>query len=203
MARRRRTPEEARDEILQAATDLLAEGGVAAVSIRGVAGRVGMTDAGVSHHFGDREGLLHELLRHGGRALRAAVDDASSSWIAGGESLGGLLEALAGVYRAGFSELALALHGAGWRDRGVGLLEPVVEALHAERAPAPSSDLETRIAIAALHQALATEPAFGAAFRRSAGLTGRAAVDDAATRDWWVAALATTLGLEGSEAPRG
>lgn len=155
-----------------------------------------MTDAGVSHHFGDRDGLLHELLRHGGRTLRTAVDEAATSWIAGGASLGGLLDTLADVYRAGFAELALALHGAGWRDRGVGLLEPVVEVLHAERTPVPSNDLDTRIAVAALHQALATEPTLGSAFRRSAGLTGRAAVDDAATRAWWVAALAATLGLE-------
>ena len=47
-----------------------------------------------------------------------------------------------------------------------------------------------------LHQALATDATIGTAFRRSAGLTGRAAVDSTATHAWWVRALAMTLDLE-------
>ena len=195
MARRRRSPAEARSEILDSATDLLAEGGVAAVTVRAVAARVGMTDAGVGHHFGGRDELLHALLRHGGRALRAEVEHATSAWLDGPADLEGLIASLAAVYEAGFAELALALHGAGWRERGVGLLEPVVDALQARR-PDGTGDAETRVAVAALHHALATEPAFGSAFRRSAGLSGRAAVDPVATRAWWVRALVATLALD-------
>lgn len=196
MPRRRRSPAEARSEILDSATDLLAEGGVAAVTVRAVAARVGMTDAGVGHHFGGRDELLHALLRHGGRALRSAVEEATNSWLDGPADLDALIDSLAAVYAAGFAELALALHGAGWRERGVGLLEPVVQALHHRRRPVVPDDAETRVAVAALHHALATEPAFGPAFRRSAGLTGRSAVDAAATRAWWVRALVSTLGLD-------
>ena len=195
MTRRRRSPDQARTEILDAATELLAEGGVACVTVRAVAARVGMTDAGVGHHFGGRDELLQELLRHGGRTLRAAVDEATSSWLDDAADLDALIGALAAVYAAGFAELALALHGAGWRDRGVGLLDPVVQALHARRRPVPEDDHDTRIAVAALHHALATDPAFGPAFRRSAGLTGRDAVDAAATQAWWTHALVATLGL--------
>lgn len=199
MPRRRRSSEEARSEILHSATDLLAEGGVAAVTVRAVAARVGMTDAGVGHHFGGRDELLHALLRHGGRTLRVAVEDATSAWLDGPADLDALIDSLAAVYGAGFAELALALHGAGWRERGVGLLEPVVEALQSRR-PNAADEAETRIAVAALHHALATEPAFGPAFRRSAGLTGGAAVDASPTRAWWVRALVATLGLD--ETPR-
>jgi AcrR family transcriptional regulator len=55
--RTRRQPEEARRLILDAAASLLADGGVAAVQVRAVAARVGMTDAGVTHHFQSRDNL--------------------------------------------------------------------------------------------------------------------------------------------------
>jgi len=132
----RRRPEEARLLILEAAEQLLVEGGPRAVQVRAVAQRVGMTDAGVTHHFGSRDGLLVALLRHGGRRMRHAIEDATRSWVEHGASLGELVGAIADVYEEGYSELAIALHAAGWRDEGVGMLDSVVEALHAARARA-------------------------------------------------------------------
>ena len=195
----RRAPEDAKRLILEAAEQLLVEGGPHAVQVRAVAQRVGMTDAGVAHHFASRDGLLVALLRHGGRRLRDAVEEATRSWIHRGASVAELVDAIAGVYEQGYGELAIALHAAGWRDEGVGLLGPVVDALHAVRRPAggrrpPRSD--TRLAVAALHQALATEPAYGPAFRRSAGIREPAAGRREAQRRWWVKTLTTTLGIE-------
>src|SRR5258707_10937841 len=66
----RRPQDEARRLILDAGASLLAEGGVAAVQVRAVATRVGMTDAGVTYHFGNRDNLLAELLRYGGPGAR-------------------------------------------------------------------------------------------------------------------------------------
>lgn len=40
---------------------------------------------------------------------------------------------IADVYDDGYGELAMALHAAGWRDDGGGILDPVVDALHAAR----------------------------------------------------------------------
>ena len=79
------------------------------------------------------------------------------------------------------------------------MLKPVVDALHTARlrqarAPAPEL-LETQLVVAAMHQALAVDPSYGAAFRRSAGLTGRAATDPAAHVRWWAATLAAMLNL--------
>jgi AcrR family transcriptional regulator len=193
MAQRiRRTPEQARRLILDAAAALLAEGGVAAVQVRAVAARVGMTDTGVTHHFQNRDNLLRELLRHGGRQLRAALQEALEPWVDDSADLLALVESLAGIYRQGYGELAIALHAAGWRERGSGMLNPVVDALHQLR-PAGSSIDDTRLAVAALHQAMATESLYGSAFRRSAGLTGTAATDPTPHLRWWTRQLELAL----------
>ncbi|MDQ7809459.1 helix-turn-helix domain-containing protein [Amycolatopsis sp. A133] len=192
----RRPPEEARRLILDAAERLLAEGGVAAVQIRAVATRVGMTDAGVNHHFGARDGLLEALLRHGGRKIRAGAEEVLNSWLDRGADIGELVEALAAFYRRGYGELAVALHAAGWRDPGSGMLAPVVDALHALRANAAETPIEdTRLAVAALHQALATEPRYGQVFRRSAGITGPASRSAGPQIRWWTTQLSRSLDL--------
>jgi AcrR family transcriptional regulator len=207
MAQRRirRPADESKRLILDAAEQLLVEGGPQAVQVRSVAQRVGITDAGVSHHFGGRDQLLVALLRHGGRRLRDAIEDATRSWVDRGASLGELVDAIADVYEQGYSELAIALHAGGWRDEGVGILDPVVEALHAARTRAGGRRprrSETRLAVAALHQALATEPAYGPAFRRSAGIREPAASRHTEQRRWWLKTLTTTLGIEERNRPR-
>lgn len=199
----RRPAEESKRLILEAAAELLVAGGPQAVQVRAVAQRVGITDAGVNHHFGGRDQLLVALLRHGGRRVRRAVEAAVSGWV-DEPDVASLVAVMTAVYRDGYSELAVALHAAGWRETGSGLLEPVVEALHAaRRRTQPRARLEdTRIAVAALHQALALEPAYGAAFRRSAGITGAAARDPAAQLAWWATTLTAALGLEPPKARR-
>jgi len=111
-----------------------------------------------------------------------------------------LVESLADLYRQGYGDLAVALHAAGWRDHGSGMLNPVVDALHRLR-PATASIDDTRLAVAALHQALVTESLYGSAFRRSAGLTGAAATDPTAPSRWWTRQLHLALGLDPSPTP--
>src|SRR3954467_10638567 len=148
----RRSREEARRLILEAAEHLLVEGGPTAVQVRAVAERVGMTDAGVYHHFGTQQSLLVALLRHGGRRLRQAVEGTVESWAGHDDDVASLIAAIAGLYAGGSGELAIALHTAGWRDSGGGLLEPVVQALQEarERAGRRADIAETRLAVAAL-----------------------------------------------------
>ncbi len=155
-----------------------------------------MTDAGVTHHFGHRDALLAELLRHGGRRLRAELQNVITAWLDHDADLLALVESLHTLYREGYGELAVALHAAGWRDPGSGMLDPVVEALHRLRPRGSSLD-DTRHAVAALHHAMATDSLYGSAFRRSAGLTGSAADDPTPHVRWWVRQLQLTLGLEG------
>ncbi|WP_175407233.1 TetR/AcrR family transcriptional regulator [Streptomyces sp. TRM64462] len=51
-----------RQQILDAALAAYAEAGSRGVSVRDIAQRVGMTDAGVLHHFGSREALLTAVI---------------------------------------------------------------------------------------------------------------------------------------------
>ena len=194
----RRTPAEARQLILQAAEQLLVEGGPRAVQVRAVAQRVAMTDAGIAHHFGSRDDLLLALLRHGGRKLRDAVQVATRTWVDEGAALADLVDVIAAVYEHGYGELAIALHAAGWRDDGTGMLDPVVDALHRARTsdgPRRPKRSDTRLAVAALHQAIATDPTYGPAFRRSAGIHEPAASRSREQRKWWTNTLADVLNI--------
>lgn len=61
--RRREIPEDTRTRILEAAERLFAERGVDAVSVRAVLREAGVNGALANYHFGNREGLIPELLR--------------------------------------------------------------------------------------------------------------------------------------------
>ncbi|WP_242907296.1 TetR/AcrR family transcriptional regulator [Actinomadura terrae] len=188
----RRDPDEAKRLILQAAEQLLADGGLAAVQVRAVAAKVGVTDAAVNHHFGGRDQLLAALLKHGGGRVRKRIGEVVRGWVSADADIGELVQALAEVYADGYAELALALHQSGWRDQGSGMLDEVVDALHeritarARQRHRPAPDRRhTQLTVAALHQALAMEPIVGRQFRRSAGLTGPPKQDAADALTWW------------------
>ncbi|MEU8137549.1 TetR/AcrR family transcriptional regulator [Streptodolium elevatio] len=197
MARVRRNPDDARRMILEAAGKLLAAGGPAAVQVRAVAAEVGVTDAAVNHHFGTRDQLLDSLLRFGGTKLKAELHAVLGAWADGPPEPAELVRALAALYADGYAELALALHRSGRRDTGSGLLDEVVDRLHAQarhqcaaagRTPPLRESIQ--LTVAALHQAVATEPLFGDEFRRSVGL------DETAREhmlDWWTEILRATL----------
>ena len=194
MPRRRRTPDEARGEILGAAESLLAEGGPAAVQVRAVAACLAITDAAVNYHFGTRDQLLLALLHHGGRKLHAEVEEVSQALARGDCDLGEIVERLSQLYRNGYAELLVGLRQAGWRDRGKGLMSELVEAVH-QRRPAPRPPIaDTQLAIAALNQALLADALLGRSSRRAAGHTSPSGARE--QRAWWVAALTTLLGLD-------
>lgn len=194
--RKRRTPDEAKSMILDHAASLLSTGGVNAVQVRAIARNVGMTDAGINHHFGSRDHLLEALLRRGGKELRDQVLEVTEQWLENEADIGQLVRALSAIYERGYGELAVALHNAGWRDTGEGILNPVVDALHTKRNASPRPRKEdTRIAVAALHQALALDPTYGAAFRRSAGIREANATNNKPQLQWWVTTAKLALGI--------
>ena len=82
--------------ILRAARDLLEEGGIDAVSMAAIAGRVGVRAPSLYKHFGDRDELLAavatDVALDLGRTLEAAVESS------GGDASGRLV-ALATAYR--------------------------------------------------------------------------------------------------------
>src|SRR5438876_6407153 len=69
----RRTRAAAREEMLDAAEELLGVGGPDAVRVQRVARAVGVSDAAVHYHFESRDALFEALLRRTGRRLRAQL----------------------------------------------------------------------------------------------------------------------------------
>lgn len=66
-----------REELLQAAVAAIEEAGPAAVSLRELARRAGVTHAAPAHHFGDKTGLLTAVAADGFRLL---AEEAGAAW---------------------------------------------------------------------------------------------------------------------------
>ena len=71
--RRRRTPEQAREEILAAATELIARYGPDGVGLRQVADAVGVTHGLVTHYFGTYRLLVRAVLQRENERQRERV----------------------------------------------------------------------------------------------------------------------------------
>lgn len=71
--RRRRTPEQARTEILDAATELIARHGPDGVGLRKVAEAVGVTHGLVTHYFGTYRALVRAVLERENERKRELV----------------------------------------------------------------------------------------------------------------------------------
>ncbi len=69
----RRTPDEARRVILDAAESSLGEGGPAAIRLQEVARLAGVSHPTILHHFGSREGLIRALNRRTIQSLRDSL----------------------------------------------------------------------------------------------------------------------------------
>lgn len=86
-ARRRRTPGQARQEILSAATRLIAEKGPHSVTLADIAEAAGVTRGLVSHYFGTYRALVRTVLqaedaRHRDRVRAQVADDAGVPYAA-------------------------------------------------------------------------------------------------------------------------
>jgi AcrR family transcriptional regulator len=77
--RRRRTPEQARQEIIDAATDLIAQRGPDAVGLRGVAEAAGVSHALVTHYFGTYGELVRTVLQRENERQRQRIRDQMST----------------------------------------------------------------------------------------------------------------------------
>jgi AcrR family transcriptional regulator len=203
----RRGRDEARRAILEAAEKHLREGGPEAVRVQRVAADLGMTDAGIHHHFGSRQGLLEALLRSAGRRLRDELEAILEGWDGDPRGVERVAELIADTYaERGYARLALWLSRGGWVATGSGLFEPVVDAVHRTRlraarargGPRPRRE-DARHDVALLNLALAAEPLLGRDFLRSVGFEGDA-TDRQRFRRWLVRRLSGLLGEGGGRA---
>jgi AcrR family transcriptional regulator len=194
--KRRRLPAEAaKKAILEAAEKRLIEGGPEAVRVQSLARELGITDAAIHHHFGNREGLLEALLHFGGRRLRDAIAAAIGASPEGELDVQALVDALLPIFEdGGYSWLALWLWSAGWRDKGSGLFDDVAEAIdrrrrrRARKSGAPPRREDSRFLAAWLALTLMAEPLYGRPARRSVSLSA-----DAATTQRFRAFVAATF----------
>lgn len=176
----RRTVEASRQAILETAERHLAADGPNGVKVQRIATELGMTDAAIHYHFGNREGLLEALLRFSGRRFVGELDQVMARQDAQDFDLARAGELLTEFYeRRGTARLAMWLVLSGWSPTGEGMFLPLAERLHADRTrraaaagrPAPdladSQKLIALIASVALTQALA-----GDAHLRAVSLPG-------------------------------
>ncbi|MDQ0464053.1 AcrR family transcriptional regulator [Caulobacter ginsengisoli] len=183
----RRGVEDARQRILETAEAHLAADGPAGVKVQRIARELGITDAGVNHHFGSREALLEALLRFCGRRfveeLRAEVAARGEAPFDAGQAARLLLDFYG---RRGTGRLAMWLMLSGWEPQGSGMLEPLVDWAWRSALLATRRDCQKLVAVLSavtLSQALSRD-----AILRSVGLDG---VDEADFLDW-VARLAAS-----------
>ena len=131
----RRTPDEARRVILDAAEEVMARTGPGGLRLQEVAEAAGVSHPAILHHFESREGLIRALnlrtIEDLGEALRVQMEASTSG-------SGDALRAAFAVYRGGFAQRIvwlMAASGPGWEPQaGPGLVDEMAERLH---APAP------------------------------------------------------------------
>jgi AcrR family transcriptional regulator len=206
--RRRRTVEEARAEILAVAERILMERGPDAVRVQVVAREVGITDAAVHYHFGNREGLLDALLRRLGRRLKSEFGRVIEQSDADDLDVGSLVDLLDDTYRVrGYARLTAWMRLSGWRPSGAGMFRAHAEEIHDTRVlrarqmrrRAPDLD-DTLHSVALLNLVAWADPLIGGEWRRSVGLP---ATPEAAARfREWFAALVQEHLLDGGPPAR-
>jgi AcrR family transcriptional regulator len=199
--------EDARREILDAAQRLLAEGGPDAVRVQTVAREVGITDAAVHYHFGNREGLLEALLREVGRRMKVEFAEVVDNWDSDAfdvESLVGLLDDALRV--RGFARLTAWMQLSGWSTKGSGLFRAQAEAMHtarterARKSGASPPPLEDSLHVVTLLNLVTwADPLVGPAWRRAVGLPATAEAA-ARFREWFAAMVQEHL--DGHAPPR-
>lgn len=182
----RRSRSEAREAILDAAEAILREEGPEGVVVQKVAAAVGVTDAAVHYHFGNRVGLMEALLHHCGRKLAAEIAEAIAT-DGGPPDLAGVSRAMRRTYGDnGGGRMAMWLRLAGWRPRGAGMLSPLVA-----RAEA-SGGADARRLLALLNAVHVGVAIMGEALLRAADLPSDPA-GEAAFLDWTTELVAQTL----------
>lgn len=112
MARRERRRESSREEILDAARDILLSRGIGGTTLEAVAQAVGMSKAALYYYFPSKEALFFELMfgaiERQAKAVNAAVTEAQT----GGEALGALIRESVAAFAPRMDDFRLAfLHG--------------------------------------------------------------------------------------------
>lgn len=178
MPRKRRTAEEARRVILDAAERRLTEVGPAGLRLAEVAADVGVSHPAILHHFGSREALIDAVIERAIESLELELVEIIAAQPGDVQTTEVLDKVFAVFATDGQARLLAWLLLSGGFDQGPmdegGTLHKVAQAVHARRVQRdPSSasrfeDTQFTVLLAAL--ALFGEAIAGKVMRRSAGL---------------------------------
>ena len=168
----RRTPEEARRLILEAAEADMAASGPAGLRLEAVAKAAGVSHPTILHHFGSREGLIHALNGKTVEHLKSVLLGVLNSQP---NSSDDAVAATFAAYRDGLAQRMIWLLQSGqpMAPQGLPVFDEMVEALHAFRlswaGPNPGFDIEdTRAVIHLTTIAAFGDAILGARLRRAA-----------------------------------
>jgi AcrR family transcriptional regulator len=178
--RKRRTAEQARREILDAAEKQLSRTGPDSIRLQDVARAVGVSHPTVLHHFGSREGLVQAVMQRASENLQGELVRAFEMPEVGERET---LELLDRVFRTlgdrGFARLLAWLMLSGQDPPATATIAPiriVAEAAHEHgrrRFPEREADFEDTLFTTLMAAfVLFGDAVVGDALRASAGLTG-------------------------------
>jgi len=180
--RQRRTPEEARRLILEAAQALIVTTGPEGLRLQDIAAAAGISHPLILHHFGSREGLVRALTRQAVAELRDKLVAAMAS---SEYSVEEQLDRVFNAFRDGLAQrlawLATVDPGSGTEGNQL-IMRDIADTLHARRvARAPPGVAITRDDTDALIHLVATaafgDALYGAQLHRSAGLPATSETD--------------------------
>ena len=185
MARRRRSAEEARAEMIGAATALLAQHGPEGVKLDDVAAEVGVSRQAVLHHFKNRAGLMRAVVEVAWLGLfRDLAAMASSADGLAPDAFVDLVDDT--VRRKGNARIGawLLLSGKGLPEEVFeGALASLPDAVHVQRGEGSPED--TRFALLLVASALFGDAIFGVRLRQALGMPD--GEDERAAFRHWVA----------------
>src|SRR5437588_9724917 len=139
--RARRTPEEARQLILETAQQLIAQAGPEGLRLQEIAAAAGISHPLILHHFGSREGLVRALTQQAVAELRDKLIAALGS---AEYSLEEQLDQVFDAFRDGLAQrLAwLATIDPGGEQAGTAtIMREIADALRARRVAAATADM--------------------------------------------------------------
>jgi AcrR family transcriptional regulator len=179
----RRTPDEARRLILEAAEAGTADSGPAGLRLEAVAKAAGVSHPTILHHFGSRDGLIQALNLRAVEQLRTVLIDVLGSSPGGSENA---LTPIFAAYRNGLAQRMVWLMQSGsfvMGPAGLPMLDEMVLALHALREKLAGQGVQVDIADTRAIVHLTTFAAFGDAILGKRLRHARNAAEEAAMRE--------------------
>lgn len=177
----RRTSEEARRLIIEAAQARIAETGPEGLRLQDIAADAGISHPLILHHFGSREGLVRALTR---QAIAELKDKLLAAMMSTEPSLELQLDQVFDAFRGGLAQRLVWLATVdpeGDQTNPSTILRELADTIHARRiAAAPGATVkraDTEALIYLITTAAIGDAMLGAQLRRSAGLPVAGATD--------------------------